>query len=478
MEKAGKTKRCATVAGAGIVLCALACVARAADLPGVYTYGLVLRDDFGFVLKGTETHEAEESVSENYSMAVYNAAGDRIGANLYDWTLGEDPDIGCNCTLDVAVGEGTGCAKVGERLTLVVTTASGSERFRSSGVLPPVGGRMGSAKAPVGVFFGGAGDTDNGWNVWLVRVKSSLGVSIGGPDDDYDNDGLSNMREYQLGTDPAGGALGLPDGPGFTIKEQGGAYKVTFNCSWKHVYSIRAIRGTATVGVDGRDLALYEDLDSLNGGSAWGTYFFDGDYNTGTKEFFVKKPTQGGAIGLAVDGRLQEYIQIDSTAVTVTPGFPIEYESQESAAAAKAMAEVVPGDAVAAVLAGDGMADAYKANFTAAAVQRDGKWYLSAELTPEAWTNLMENATAATRQIPVAGIARLAPGATTNVVVTGCTPGFYYSLDTGAAVTNIAADAEKENLNVLCGADGTVEFPKVSKPGDAAGFYKVVTDVK
>ena len=124
------------------------------------------------------------------------------------------------------------------------------------------------------------------------------------------------------------------------------------------------------------------------------------------------------------------------------------------------------------------MADAYKAKFTPEAVQKDGKWYLSAELTPEAWTNLVENATAATRQIPVSEIAQLPPEATTNVVLTGCTPGFYYSLNSGALVTNIPADAEAENLGVLCGADGAVEFPKVSKPSEGAGFFKVVTNVR
>ena len=115
---------------------------------------------------------------------------------------------------------------------------------------------------------------------------------------------------------------------------------------------------------------------------------------------------------------------------------------------------------------------------TAEAVQRDGKWVLSAELTPEARAALVEKATAATRQIPVAEIAKLLPGATTNVVLTGCTPGFYYSLNCGAAVKNIHADAEAGNLGVLCGSDGVVEFPKVSKPSEGAGFYKVVTNVR
>ena len=179
-------------------------------------------------------------------------------------------------------------------------------------------------------------------------------------------------------------------------------------------------------------------------------------------------------IGLAVDGRLQEYISVGSLAVTVSPGFPIACESEEKAVAAKAVAEIVPSEQVAAVLKGDGATDAYKAKFTAEAVHKDGKWYLSAELTPEAYTNLMRNATAATRQIPIAEIAQLESATATNVVLTGCTPGFYYSLNTGSELKSIAPDAEKENLNVLCGADGVVEFPNVSKHGEYAGFYKIV----
>ena len=61
---------------------------------------------------------------------------------------------------------------------------------------------------------------------------------------------------------------------------------------------------------------------------------------------------------------------------------------------------------------------------------------------------------------------------------TGCRPGFYYSLYSGTTVTNLTEDAEVENLGVLCGADGVVELPVVKKPSEAAGFYKVVTNVK
>ena len=461
---------------AGGVLCLLACMARADALPGVYTYKLVLRDDNGFVLRGTESPLPDERVSSNYKFDVFNSRGELVGSQVDDVTsLGSDRTTGCNCTLSVSVGEGTGYATVGEQLTLVVTTKNdGTERFRSSKVLPPVGGSLGFAKAPVGVFFGDETDVDGGWAIWRRNV-GYYGVSVGEPDGDDDNDGLANMREYQLGTDPAGGALGLKDKPEFTITEQDGAYKVSFNYDWSHVYSIRMVEGATIVGVDGQDLPLYDSLETLGSDTAWGTYFYNDNEESGTKTFFVKKPEKESyIIGFAVDGRLQEYIQVGDMSFEVSPGFPIEYENEEKATAAKTVAAIVPTEEVAAVLTGDGMLDAYKAMFTAEAVQRDGKWLLSAELTPEAWTNLMENATAATRQLPVAEIARLEPEATTNVVVTGCTPGFYYSLNSGADLKNIAPDAEAENLDVLCGADGVVEFPKVSKPGVDAGFYKVV----
>ena len=466
-----------------IVALVLACTAQAVGIPGVYTYKLVLRDDLGFALSGTDTPAGDERVSSNYEIEVYTSDGVKLNVQVQDAVLDGGGTVGHNCAVTVPVGEDPGYAKVGEQLTLVVTTKySGSERFRSSKVLPPVGGTMGFAHAPVGAFWSDSADTDDGWSVWLRNVEMYAPSSIGGLDDDYDEDGLTNIREYQLGTDPAGNALGLPNTPEFSIVETDGVYKVSFNYGWGHVYSVRAIEGTEAVGRDGQDLTLYESLESLSADTAFGKYFYDSDYNTGKKEFFVKKLALGGVflIGLAVDGRLQEYIQVgeDASSVLVTPGFPIEYETEAAATAAKTKAEVAPSESVTTVLTGDGMPDGYKAKFTVEVLQEDGKWYLAAQLTPTAWTNLMENATAATRQIPVAEIAQLPMGVTTNVVLTGCTPGFYYSLHSGATLSGIAADAEAENIGVLCGADGVVEFPKVEKPSEGAGFFKVVNSVK
>ena len=247
----------------GLVLCALACTVRADFLPGTYTYKLVLRDDDGFALSGAMSQGGDERVSANYVVEVYDADGVKVNATLDDTAIGRER--GHNCTLSVPVGEGAGYAKSGERLTLVVTDRNfGAERFRSSKVLPPVGGMFGFAEVSAGVFYADATDTDNGWGVWRAAVEYYLPDNLGEPDGDYDGDGLSNMREYQLGTDPAGGALGLVNKPEFSIVETDGVYKVSFAYGWGHVYSIRAIEGTAAVGVDGQDLALYESLENLS----------------------------------------------------------------------------------------------------------------------------------------------------------------------------------------------------------------------
>ena len=124
----------------------------------------------------------------------------------------------------------------------------------------------------------------------------------------------------------------------------------------------------------------------------------------------------------------------------------------------------------------------------------DGKWAVAALLTPEAWTNVVKSAHAATRQIPVAEIATIEFGEMTNVVVKGCgVPGFYYSLYGAADLGSFTPRSEGAprleapaggftggyagTVDVygprLCGTDGEVEFSGVVKPSDAAGFFSV-----
>ena len=57
----------------------------------------------------------------------------------------------------------------------------------------------------------------------------------------------------------------------------------------------------------------------------------------------------------------------------------------------------------------------------------------------------------------------------------GGLPGFYYTLFTSAAVTDVTMSESRDaaNSDVLCDKTGTVTFKNVKKPSDAAGFFTV-----
>ena len=131
--------------------------------------------------------------------------------------------------------------------------------------------------------------------------------------------------------------------------------------------------------------------------------------------------------------------------------------------------------AVIAVVEASDAQTAYCENFDFAVVEASGgKWAVKAVLTPEAWSNVVESAQAATRQIPVADLAALPLGTSTNVTAKACcVPGFYYSVYSGGAVTSLKALAAEKARNVLCGLGKDVEFSGVTKPTDAAGFFAI-----
>ena len=157
-------------------------------------------------------------------------------------------------------------------------------------------------------------------------------------------------------------------------------------------------------------------------------------------------------------------------------GKSASYGTKEAAEADLANGKVAfePSDDVKNVFAEnpDGLT-AYKAKFVLNVVPEGDKWVIAAEIKPEAWTNLIESAQEATRQIPLTEIASLELGVSTGVEVAGCEPGFYYSLYDGSEVTAIKVDAKPDNRNVLCGADGKVMFPEVTKPSAEKGFFSV-----
>ena len=161
----------------------------------------------------------------------------------------------------------------------------------------------------------------------------------------------------------------------------------------------------------------------------------------------------------------------------ITPGEPVAYDTAEAASNAMTAAILEPRADVSAALGSDDARETYRNMFEFDVVPTsDDKWAVAAFLTPADWTNVVESAQEATRQIPVADIAAWQSGDNPiPVPLTNCVPGFFYSLYDGASVTNIRATMIEKDLNVLCGADKEVLFPEVTKPigGLNAGFFSI-----
>ena len=316
-------KQVAVAAVAAFSMAAPLAQTFAVGIQGAYNYTLVLRDQYGYAI-GYEGGK----VSDYYTFEVYNAAGEQIYTQSSSANRTISSSVGCNyllsvCTFSDVNSPQSHYAVPGEQLTLVVKSGS-KEVFRSSKILPPIKW-SGANSAPIGVYYTDPTDADGLYDSWLEAVNGVYGGTIGGKEDDYDGDGLSNLREYQFGTDPTGGALvdagGFVDSPGVSITEEAGdVVKVSFTYGFNHVYSVRAIEGTKTYGIDGQDLPLYESLSALNAGNSSGKYFYDGDWNTGSKTYYVKKPTINGpyVLGLAVDGQLLEYLTLGPQAFEIT----------------------------------------------------------------------------------------------------------------------------------------------------------------
>ena len=323
-------KQVAVAAVAAFSMAAPLAQTFAVGIQGAYNYTLVLRDQYGYAI-GYEGGK----VSDYYTFEVYNAAGEQIYTQSSSANRTISSSVGCNyllsvCTFSDVNSPQSHYAVPGEQLTLVVKSGS-KEVFRSSKILPPIKWQ-GANSAPIGVFYADPTDADGLYDKWADELINPYcdaynGDTIGGKADDYDNDGLTNLREYQFGTDPTGGIFvdegGFVNKPDVSITEEANdVIKVSFNYGFNHLYSVRAIEGTQTYGVDGKDLPLYESLDDLNAGNSTGKYFYDGDsWTSGTKTYYVKKPTDINGpyiLGLAVDGRLLEYLTLGPQAFEIT----------------------------------------------------------------------------------------------------------------------------------------------------------------
>ena len=162
--------------------------------------------------------------------------------------------------------------------------------------------------------------------------------------------------------------------------------------------------------------------------------------------------------------------------VPVRPGELVVCDTAEEATNVAKNAVLTLRDDVSAAFGGNESAKAeYCAKFGFAVVPTSGgQWAVVAGLKPEAWSNVVESAQAATRQIPVADLAALELGVPTDVTVTNCVPGFYYTLRGSGSLEGLGG---LEGLDVygpeLCGAGGEVTFSEVVKPSDAAGFFSI-----
>ena len=154
------------------------------------------------------------------------------------------------------------------------------------------------------------------------------------------------------------------------------------------------------------------------------------------------------------------------------------YETAAEATNVMAAAVFLPSEEVLGVLSAGAARGRYAGWFSLGVASKAAdEWYVEAMLTDAAKTNLAETATAATRQIPVAGIAALAENATTNVTLVGCEPGFYYTLYGGPELADLSTTGAKY-WSELCDADGTFAIPVVSKPSEAAGFFTIGVDAE
>lgn len=172
---------------------------------------------------------------------------------------------------------------------------------------------------------------------------------------------------------------------------------------------------------------------------------------------------------------LTAYYDLLDAVAPVTPDVPIVCDTAEEASNVLKRAEFAPSAAVAVMFGENAEAmSAYCAKFGFAVVPTSGgQWAVVAGLKPEAWSNLVESAQAATRQIPVADIAALELGVPTDVTVEGCVPGFYYTIYGGSTATNLKAFVSEKSRNVLCEPGKPVKFSEVVKPSDAAGFFSI-----
>lgn len=224
--------------------------------------------------------------------------------------------------------------------------------------------------------------------------------------------------------------------------------------------------GGSTTMVISKELMTASDICDTQKASASDAGYY-------TMNYLDDKDKNGKGVERAVINQLL-FVEYEEPPPSVEPGKQAgPFGNAEAAANAAQKATLEPSAEVVAKLSTDAARERYMSMFGFAVTQDGDEWYVEAVLTEEAWSNLVESAQEATRQIAVGDLAALAAEGSAEVSVSDCIPGFYYTLYDGAAVSDLSADADERNRNVLCGADGGVVFPEVKKPSAAAGFFSI-----
>ena len=163
----------------------------------------------------------------------------------------------------------------------------------------------------------------------------------------------------------------------------------------------------------------------------------------------------------------------------LAPGFssdPFDSEAEAQAAIDSGAITFAPAPVVEAVLKDSTVltVEGYKAMFAPVIYPSGDQYRVMYDLSADGTNDLNQSIHAVVTNIDLAAITA-ASESVAEMSLKGGLPGFYYTLFTSAAVTDVTMSESRDaaNSDVLCDKTGTVTFKNVKKPSDAAGFFTV-----
>ena len=319
-------KRTTTAAAIGLAICTLAPSVQAAGLLGQCNYYCHVKDgSWGYIPEAINGKlYAYKIVRDADGNPTGLGAQVGTGTNLSSDKLGS---TGYNCILAVTTttdATSDTYAVTGEQLALVVKNSSGTKEYwRSYTVLPPcTWSGIGNFEASGIVDASFYDNNSNGLcDDWENAYDGYFGVTLGGADDDYDNDGLTNGQEFMFGTDASGGeasdyyhdTISLKDWS--ILDETTRKATVKIDGTFSHAYTIRY---TTDLNRTGNVINFSKTAD----GAEDTKYIFDAEADPFTQQVWFTLPDSNEVgtyyVGIAVDGVLAAYTMIGTPATTYT----------------------------------------------------------------------------------------------------------------------------------------------------------------